>query len=42
MRTTQTSDGQNGCHDNAGCLANGPLNLHFMVSYFKNEYLYKL
>jgi len=33
---------QNGCHGNAGRLATGPLNLHFMASYFKKENVYKL
>jgi len=28
-----TSKGQYYCHDNAGCLATGPPNLHFMASY---------
>jgi len=28
---------QNSCHGNAGCLATGPQNLHFMIKYFKNE-----
>jgi len=31
-----TSGAQNGCHDNAGCLATGTQNLHFHIEYFKN------
>jgi len=31
MSTTQTSEAQNGCHSNDGCLATGPLNLQFMI-----------
>jgi len=44
MRTTPspTSGAQNGCHDNAVCLATGPRNLHFMETYFKNDKVYKL
>ena len=26
-----TSEAQNGCHSNDGCLAKGPLNLQFMI-----------
>ena len=26
-----TSEAQNGCHSNDGCLATGPLNLQFMI-----------
>jgi len=33
---------KNGCHGNAGCLAMGPQNLHFMAAYFKNAKVYKL
>jgi len=42
MRTTPPKCGaQNGSYGNAGWLATGPLNLHFMAAYFKN-YFYKL
>jgi len=29
------SGAQTGCHDNDGCLATGPRNLHFMIEYIK-------
>jgi len=31
-----TSEAQNGCHSNVGCLATGPLNLKFMIYHIKN------
>jgi len=37
-----TNGAQTGCHSNAGCLATGPRNLHFMAVYFKNAKVYKL